>query len=212
MKTWWRLLPVALLAGCNVSGSVRALYYYGTAQEYYERGDYDRAIAYYDTTLTLFNRVFSSSVYHERGLAYAAKGEYARAIADYDSALAILDEFPLALESRGVAYLRLGQPERAVADFDRTLALEPGRVTARHQRAHAWEARDSLDRAIADLDTVVVRWKSHAFIFAERGRWLARAGRLELARANYERALALANEDEVEEIRAALWRLRRGGS
>lgn len=166
---------VLLFTACSVSGTTRALAYYRKARMYHRDGNLDRAIAYYDTTLTLFARPFSNEVYTDRGEAYYGKGMMARAIADFDTALMNYPDHPRANADRGATYLRLKQPRRAVTDLTRALHFEPTLTWARYRRAQAWEALDSLPRAIADLDTVLMAWKERDDIVDERARLVARA-------------------------------------
>jgi tetratricopeptide (TPR) repeat protein len=168
---------LVLLTGCTVSGATRALAYYRQAKAYSYKGDYDRAIAYFDTTLTLFARPLATEVYVDRGVAYYSKGMIDRAIADFDTALVIDSENPRALGDRGAAYLALNQPARAITDLDAALRLQPGITWVRHRRAVAWEEMDSLTRAIADLDTVLVTWKDRPEVVAQRARLVARVRR-----------------------------------
>jgi tetratricopeptide (TPR) repeat protein len=165
-----RALTFLLLAGCSVSGSTRALTYYARAHRYAHARDYDRAIAYYDTTITLFVRELASDVYTDRGEAYYGKGLLTRAIADFDTSLAILPEDSRTLAYRAVSYLQLGQRWPAIADFDKALRLDPKLTWARYRRAHAWVELDSLRRAIADLDTVLTQWQDRRDVLAERAR------------------------------------------
>jgi tetratricopeptide (TPR) repeat protein len=170
-----RAILVTLLAGCTVAGTTRALAYYRRAKSYARDGDYDRAIAYYDTTLTLFAHPLASEVFIDRGVAYYWKSMLPRAIADFDTALSIYPEEPRALANRGAAYLDLKQPARALTDLSAALRLQPGITWARHRRARAFAALDSLTRAIADMDTVLVVWTNRPEVVAERARLVARA-------------------------------------
>ena len=170
------LLAVTLLlvAACSVAGTTRALAYYRRAHRYDREGNYDRAIAYYDTTLTLFARPFSAEVFTDRGVAYYWKGMIPRAIADFDTALSIIPDEPRTLANRGAAYLELKQPRRAIVDLDAALRLKPEITWARHRRARAWAALDSVSRALADFDSVLATWKNRPDVVAERARLVAR--------------------------------------
>jgi tetratricopeptide (TPR) repeat protein len=163
-----------LLAGCTIAGTTSAISYYRRAKRYARAGDYDRAIAYYDTTIALFVRPFATEVYIDRGEAYYWKGMIERAIADFDTALTIYSEEPRALADRGAAHLELKHHARAIVDLDAALQLQPRLVWARVRRARAWAAMDSLTRAIADLDTVLTVWKDRPEVVAERARLVAR--------------------------------------
>ena len=88
---------------------------------YLRSGDFDRAIADYDT----FTRLSpdEADAYMWRGCAYYLKSEDERAIADYDSALAIDPDNAFTLFMRGLSHARLGSPSRAQQDFIRALDI-----------------------------------------------------------------------------------------
>jgi len=172
--TWAALL---LLTACSMVGTTRAVVYYRRAHKYLAARDYDRAIAYYDTTIAAFSRPLASEVFTDRGEAYFFKGMYERAIADFDTALAILGEEERALADRGETYRRLRQYGKAIPDYGRALALSPKLTWARYGRAQAWQALDSLQRAIADLDTVLMQWNGRPDISKERRLLVARLHR-----------------------------------
>ena len=166
-----------LVTACSMVGTTRAIVYYRRAHKYVAAGDYDRAIAYYDTTIAAFSRPLASEVFIDRGEAYFFKGSYERAIADFDTALAILGEDARALADRATAYRRLGQYGKAIPDYAAALDLSPNLTWARYGRAQVWQAVDSLERAIADLDTVLIQWKERSDIAKEREHLVARLGR-----------------------------------
>jgi len=166
-----------VVSACSMVGTTRAVVYYRRAHKYLAARDYDRAIAYYDTTIAEFSRPLASEVFIDRGEAYFFKGMYERAVADFDTALTILGEDARALADRGTAYRRLRQCERAIPDYAAALALSPKLTWARYGRAQAWQAVDSLERAIADLDTVLIQWKERPDIARERERLVARLRR-----------------------------------
>jgi len=87
-------------------------------------GQYDRAIADYDTAIMLSPK--DSIAYIVRGISYEGKGQYDRAIADYDTAIMLSPNYDWAYYNRGEAYKGRGNKERAIVDFRKVLELRPG--------------------------------------------------------------------------------------
>lgn len=88
---------------------------------YLRSGDYDKAIADYNTFTGLSPG--EADAYMWRGCAYYLKGEVDRAIVDYDKVLALSPDNALALYKRGLAHARLGDSSQADQDFSRAMAI-----------------------------------------------------------------------------------------
>ena len=90
---------------------------------YIEKGDFERAIADFNTLIQLNpNR---ADAYNHRGVAYGSKGDFDRAIADFDKAIELDPRLKNAHNNRGVAFSRKGDETRARADFDKEEQLYP---------------------------------------------------------------------------------------
>jgi TonB family protein len=90
---------------------------------YMEQGDYNRAIADFNTLIQIDpNRADS---YHHRGAAYGLKGDFNRAIADFDRTIELDPRLKGAHYNRGLAYELKGDKARARADFDKEDQLYP---------------------------------------------------------------------------------------
>ena len=88
---------------------------------YLRSGDYDKAIADYDT----FTRVSpdEADAYMWRGCAYYLEGELEKAIADFDKALSINPGDSFTLLKRGLAQAQRGDSAQARQDFGRALHI-----------------------------------------------------------------------------------------
>ena len=116
---------------------------------YYDKGEYDIAIADFNDALRIGPP--SGIIFHNRGNAWRGKGDYAKAIADYDSvdqARARTSAF--SLQNRGISKQALGDLDGALADINEAIRLDPSLPQPLTNRAVIWRAKGDLDRAIAD--------------------------------------------------------------
>jgi tetratricopeptide (TPR) repeat protein len=95
--------------------------YINRGQHYYERKDYDRAIADFNRAIPLKPK-WLQMAYGNRGNAYYAKGEDDKAIDSYDHAVVINPQYSSALTARGLLYEKAGSIERARADYQAAIA------------------------------------------------------------------------------------------
>ena len=88
---------------------------------YLRSGDFDKAIADYDTFTRLSPN--EADAYMWRGCAYHLKGEHEKALADFDKALSINPTDSFTLFKRGLSHARLGNSAQAEQDFTRALDI-----------------------------------------------------------------------------------------
>jgi tetratricopeptide (TPR) repeat protein len=115
---------------------------------YYDKGDYDIAIADFDDALKLGPP--SGIIFHNRGNAWRGKGDYAKAISDYDMSIKADPKSAFSFQNRGVAKEALGDLDGALADIDQAIRLDPTLPQPLINRTAIWRAKGDLDRAIAD--------------------------------------------------------------
>ncbi|GGI29270.1 hypothetical protein GCM10010987_53570 [Bradyrhizobium guangdongense] len=115
---------------------------------YYDKGDYDIAIADFDDALKLGPP--SGIIFHNRGNAWRGKGDYAKAIDDYDKSIRADPRSAFSFQNRGIAKEALGDPDGALADINQAIRLDPTLPQPLINRTAIWRARGDLDRAIAD--------------------------------------------------------------
>jgi tetratricopeptide (TPR) repeat protein len=173
------------------------------------RGDYDRALSYFNSLLppnsggsisaTLFpflhpgldnasgvpwaasERLPLANAFYYRGLAYQKKQEWDRAIADFTKALELEPQSTLALSDRGETYNMKDEPKRGLRDFDEIIRLKPKDANAYMLRADALRLMKQWDAALDAATTAIQLDPGSAFAYHVRGQ--AYLGKKEYAKA-----------------------------
>jgi tetratricopeptide (TPR) repeat protein len=117
------------------------------------KGQYDRAIAYFDEAVKLDPKF--ALVFYNRGLTFKKKGDYDRAIADYGETIKLTPNAEAAFMGRGLAYMEKGQLDRAIADYDEAIKLNLQYAPCFYNRGRAYEKNGQYKRAIADYDEAI---------------------------------------------------------
>ena len=113
-----------------------------------EKGEYNRAIAYFDEAIRL--KPSDAVAYYMRGLAYGRQGDYDRAIADMTESIRLVPKYANAYQVRGIVYSLKNKDKRAIADYTEVIRLAPKRVDAYEMRALAYRAIGKQRKADCD--------------------------------------------------------------
>ena len=128
-----------VIASGMYSGELLAPFHFNRGDAYYDKGDYDRAIADYNEAIQLDPKL--AFAWNHRGNAYYVKGDYDRAIADYNEAIRVDPKRAAAWSNRGNAYYVKGDYDRAIADYNEAIQLDPKYALAYYGRGLAKERK-----------------------------------------------------------------------
>ena len=168
---------------------VDARNYYKIANEFYERGDYEKAIENYNIAIVL-NPVFSEA-YFNRALSYYQLKNYEKTIADYKKAIDLDPKNPIIYNNLGDAYYRLQDYSSAVKYYDKAISLNPNYLKAYYNRALSYASLEDYDKAVVDFSKVIELKPDFAEAYHLRGLAEEYNGSLEEAMKDYEKALEL---------------------
>lgn len=115
---------------------------------YYDRGEYEIAVADFDDALKLGPP--DGTIFHNRGNAWRGKGDYAKAIADYDMSIKANPKSAFSYQNRGISKEALGDLDGALTDLNQAIRLDPTLPQPLINRTAIWRVRGDYDRAIAD--------------------------------------------------------------
>ncbi|GHU21241.1 hypothetical protein FACS1894172_08980 [Spirochaetia bacterium] len=168
---------------------VDATVYYNRGMEYYNKDDYDRAIAEFTEAIRI-NPQYANA-YNWRGWAYYDKGEYDRAIADYTQAIRIDPQDANAYNWRGWVYDDKGEYDRAIADYTQAIRIDPQDTSAYYNRGLAYYNKGDYDRAIAEFTEAIRINPQYAYAYNHRGNAYDDKGEYNRAIADYTQALRI---------------------
>lgn len=166
------------------------------------------------TKAIVLNSDFTEA-YNNRGVAKNILGHHQDALADYNRAIALNPDYAVAYHNRGSVKDILGQYEAAIADYNRAIALSPAYAEAYNGRGTAKKSLrpdlEGFQDAIADYDQAIALNPDYYVAYANRGVAKKNLGRINEARADYQKAIALAqaagNADFVKGVKRNLGRL-----
>jgi tetratricopeptide (TPR) repeat protein len=115
-----RLCTKAIASG-ELSREELSLVYELRGVAWYQKKDYDKAIADYTKAIEINPQ--SAEAYYNRGIAWYDKGNNEKAIADYTKVIAINPKDAEAYDSRGDAWEKKGNHAKAKADYAKAKEL-----------------------------------------------------------------------------------------
>ncbi|MGV8176905.1 MAG: AAA family ATPase [Candidatus Bilamarchaeaceae archaeon] len=163
--------------------------YYQLGNDYYEKGNYDKAIENYNMAI-LLNPIFSEA-YFNRALSYYQLKNFEKSTADYTKAAELDPNNPIIYNNRGDAYYRKQDYNSAVKDYDKAISLNPDYMKAFYNRGLSYASLEDYEKAIEDFTKVNELSPEFAEAYHLRGLAKEYAGDIPGAIADYEQALKL---------------------
>ncbi|MCP4646643.1 MAG: AAA family ATPase [bacterium] len=163
--------------------------YYKIANDYYEKGDYEKAIENYNMAI-LLNPLFSEA-YFNRALSYYQLKNYDKSIADYTEAAELDPKNPIIFNNKGDAFYRKQDYTSAIKDYDKAIMLNPNYLKAYYNRALSYASLEDYEKAVEDFTKVVQLKPDFSEAYHLRGLAYEYAGDVDGAVSDYEKALEL---------------------
>lgn len=165
--------------------------YGNRAIAFFEKGDFDRALADYNKAIEL--NPLDASAFHNRGLVHHEKRQFESALRDFDRSLSFPAGANVSLKadrynSRGLTWREIGDYERAIADFNQALQLSPRTAFYFANRGEIWRLKGDLDMALKDQNRAVQIDPKSVTSLTLRGDTLRYRGDFSAALADYARA------------------------
>ncbi|MFA5077212.1 MAG: AAA family ATPase [Candidatus Micrarchaeia archaeon] len=179
---------------------VDARMYYQLGNDYYERGDYEKAIENYNTSI-LLNPIFSEA-YFNRALSYYQLKNYDRSVSDYTKSAELDPNNPIIYNNRGDAYYKKQDFQSAIKDYDKAISLNANYLKAFYNRGLCYASLEEYDKAVADFGKVIELKADFAEAWHLRGLAYEYGGDLDNSVKDYEKAIDL--NPELSEAKAHL--------
>jgi AAA+ superfamily predicted ATPase/Flp pilus assembly protein TadD len=163
--------------------------YYHKGNDFYEKGNYEKAIEAYNMAIIL-NPTFSEA-YFNRGLCYYNLKNFDKSVSDYTKSAELDPKNPVIYNNRGDAHYRKQDFPKAIADYDKALALNPKYLKAYYNRGLAFACQQDYERAVEDFNEVVKLNPNFAEAYHIRGLAFDYMNQLDKAIGDYDKAVAL---------------------
>ena len=169
--------------------------YYQLGNEYYEKGDYDRAIENYNMAI-LLNPVFSEA-YFNRALGYYQLKNFDKSVSDYSKAAELDPHNPFIFNNKGDAYYRKQDYNNAIKDYDKAIQLNANYLKAFYNRGLSYASLEEYEKAVEDFTKVIELKPDFAEAYHLRGLAKEYSGDIDGAIEDYDKAIQL-NPDLAE--------------
>lgn len=188
------------MAEARKPNPVDARMYYQIGNDYYERGDYEKAIENYNMAI-LLNPIFSEA-YFNRALSYYQLKNFDRSLTDYAKSADLDPNNPIIYNNRGDAYYRKQDFQGAIKDYDKAVTLNSNYLKAYYNRGLSYASLEEYDKAVTDFTKVIELKPDFAEAWHLRGLAYEYGGDLDNAIKDYEKAMEL--NPEFSEAKAHL--------
>lgn len=143
----------------------QAAEYLTDANQYMNKGDFDRALE----SVRLFLNLYPDTEegYLTRASIYTGKGEYQQAVKDMDQLIKLNSKSPEYFLQRGCLYILLNQFDTAEGDFNRAIALDPANKELLLLIAQIYLEKEDYTSALNTYDRYIDEYPDSADIYAQ---------------------------------------------
>jgi tetratricopeptide (TPR) repeat protein len=170
--------------------------YSGRGESLRLKGDLDAALASHNEAVKLDPK--STDALINRALVWKDKGDLDQAISDYGEALLLNPKEDRALSNRGEVWRLKGDLDRSLADLDKAISLIPNSALSLCRRGETFRERGELDRSLSDFNAATSVSASAICAYTGRGLTDEKKNNPKDAKAEYDKALALALERDPD--------------
>lgn len=160
--------------------------------EYWEDGDYQKAISFYTRAIKLDNNAL---YYFNRGYCHDLLREYDAAIRDYSKAVQVDPSYAEAFNARGFIYDSQGKFEKAIQDFTKAIKADPTLADAYNNRGYSRNQIQEYDLAIQDFNKAIRYDSKFAAAYNNRGSAKHSQKEYEEAIKDFSKAIAIDNSE-----------------
>jgi tetratricopeptide (TPR) repeat protein len=123
--------------------------YNRTGNEYFSKGQYDRAISAYKKAIKAFPRY--AKAHSNLGYALFEINKYDRAIEAFSLAIEYDPKYSRAYNNRGLVYFAKGEYSNAVRDYNKAIEIEPALAKPYDNRGTIYMLTGDEEKACADF-------------------------------------------------------------
>ncbi len=165
------------------------LAHYAFANDLYEKGRLDEAIAHYHEALRI--RPDYVEAHYNLGTALYSKGSLDEAIAQFQQALQIKPRYEEAQNNLGIALLQKGNLDEAITHFQEALQIKPGSASPQLNLGIAFFRKGNMDEAIVNFQKALQIKPDYAEAHYNLGNALSQKGKMAEAIGEYQQALQI---------------------
>ena len=165
MKTFI-LLSIISFISLNANSQITGIASYDNATKYFNEGDYQKAISYYNEYLASYPN--DAKGYDERGLCYEYLGQYDIAEQNFSTAITLSPNYGEYYLNRGYAFMRMGNLDKAINDFNQSISLSSLKSVGYAGRMEANIELGNYDLALTDVNSAMTSDINNPFYLINR--------------------------------------------